>query len=224
MTRLTRELVQAVHPGPVDDQGEAVELATPQELAESLRACQRSRPAGGPVWVFAYGSLMWKPEVPVVEKRRAVLHGWHRRFCLWQWRHRATRERPNLMLGLDRGGCCQGMVLRLPARGVASLLERLWQREMIGRGYHARWVRAATPAGPVTALAFVVRREGLRYAGRLPDEQVADYMARACGYAGSAAEYLLNTWEMAEAHGLSDRYLRRMQALVAARLRGMREV
>jgi cation transport protein ChaC len=173
MTRLTRELVQAVHPGPVDDQGEAVELATPQELAESLRACQRSRPAGGPVWVFAYGSLMWKPEVPVVEKRRAMLHGWHRRFCLWQWRHRATRERPNLMLGLDRGGCCQGMVLRLPARGVASLLERLWQREMIGRGYHARWVRAATPAGPVTALAFVVRREGLRYAGRLPDEQVA---------------------------------------------------
>ena len=61
MTRLTRELVQAVHPGPVDDQGEAVELATPQELADSLRACQRSRHAGGPASVFNYGSPPRKP-------------------------------------------------------------------------------------------------------------------------------------------------------------------
>jgi cation transport protein ChaC len=221
MSRLTRELVEAVHPGPIDDPGEAVELATEEELVASLAAFMAQRPGRGPVWVFAYGSLMWKPEVPVLEKRRAMLHGWHRRFCMWQWRHRATRERPNLMLALDRGGCCHGMVLRLPGREVHALMDKLWRREMIGRGYHARWVRVATPTGPVMAVAFVVRREGLRYAGRLPDEQVADYMARACGYAGSAAEYLLNTWEMAEQHGLGDAYLRRMQALVAARLRGM---
>ena len=92
---------------------------------------------------------------------------------------------------------------------------------MIGRGYHARWVQANTPAGPVHAIAFVIRRESPRYAGRLPDETVADYMAGACGYAGSAAEYLLHTWQAAERVGVRDRYLHRMQALVATRLQAL---
>lgn len=218
MTELTRELIDAVHPGPIDDRGAAVDLATPQELEASLAEFLHRRPSRGPVWLFAYGSLMWKPELPVLEQRLGTLHGWHRRFCLWQWRHRATRETPNLMLALDRGGSCQGMVLRLPSRGLRSHLRKLWQREMIGRGYRARWVDVVTPSGRVHAIAFVVRHDGPRYAGKLPDDEVAAYMARACGYAGSAAEYLLNTWQTVERAGVADRYLRRMQGLVARRL------
>ena len=75
----------------------------------------------------------------------------------------------------------------------------------------------------VSAIAFVIRHDGPRYAGRLPDERVADYMASACGYAGSAAEYLLHTWETAERVGVGDRYLRRMQGLVAQRLMALRD-
>jgi cation transport protein ChaC len=93
---------------------------------------------------------------------------------------------------------------------------------MIGRGYRPRWVGVATPAGRVHAIAFVIRHDGPRYAGRLPDESVAEYMASACGYAGSAAEYLLHTWETAERVGVRDRYLRRMQGLVATRLRALK--
>lgn len=223
MSVLTRELVESVHPAPLADQGVAIELASDEELAESLAAFLRLRPDRGPVWLFAYGSLMWKPELPILEKRIGRLHGWHRRFCMWQWRYRATRENPNLMLALDRGGCCQGMVLRLSLRGLHGQLSTLWKREMIGRGYRARWVSVATARGPVSAIAFVIRHDGPRYAGRLPDERVADYMASACGYAGSAAEYLLHTWETAERIGVADRYLRRMQGLVAQRLIALRD-
>jgi len=219
---LTRDLIVSVHPGPIDDQGLAMELATDDELAASLSAFLHLRPDRGPVWLFAYGSLMWRPDLTIAEERVGTLHGWHRRFCLWQWRHRATRESPNLMLALDRGGSCQGMVLRLPSRDLRGHLTKLWQREMIGRGYRARWVKVSTPAGPVHAIAFVIRHDGPRYAGRLPDEAVADYMARACGYAGSAAEYLLNTWQTVEQAGVADRYLRRMQRLVAQRLAGLK--
>ena len=215
---LTRDLIVSVHPGPIDDQGLAMELASDDELAASLTAFLHLRPGRGPVWLFAYGSLMWRPDLTIAEERVGTLHGWHRRFCLWQWRHRATRERPNLMLALERGGCCRGMVLRLPDHELREQLTKLWKREMIGRGYRARWVSVATPAGRVHAIAFVIRHDGPRYAGRLPDESVADYMASACGYAGSAAEYLLHTWETAERVGVRDRYLRRMQGLVATRL------
>jgi len=215
---LTRDLIVSVHPGPIDDQGLAMELATDDELAASLSAFLHLRPDRGPVWLFAYGSLMWRPDLTIAEERVGTLHGWHRRFCLWQWRHRATRERPNLMLALERGGCCRGMVLRLPDHEMREQLTKLWKREMIGRGYRARWVSVVTPAGRVHAIAFVIRHDGPRYAGRLPDESVADYMASACGYAGSAAEYLLHTWETAERVGVRDRYLRRMQGLVATRL------
>ncbi len=221
MNMLSRDLIEAVHPGPIDDPGVAIELASDEELAESLRCFLLTRPDRGPVWLFAYGSLMWKPELPVAEQRVGTLHGWHRRFCMWQWRHRGTREKPNLMLALDRGGSCQGVVQRLSSRGLRDQLAQLWKREMIGRGYHARWVNVATAAGPVRAIAFVIRHDGPRYAGRLPDEEVADRMACACGYAGSAAEYLLNTWQTAERIGVRDRYLHRMQALVAQRLHGL---
>ena len=215
---LTRDLIELVHPGPIADQGLAMELASDAELAASLTAFLHLRPDRGPVWLFAYGSLMWRPDLTIVEERVATLHGWHRRFCLWQWRHRATRETPNLMLALERGGSCRGMALRLPDQDLREQLAKLWKREMIGRGYRARWVSVVTPAGRVHAIAFVIRHDGPRYAGRLPDEAVADYMASACGYAGSAAEYLLHTWETAERVGVRDRYLRRMQGLVASRL------
>ena len=140
---LTRDLIESVHPGPIEDQGMAIELASDEELAASLTAFLHARPGRGPVWLFAYGSLMWKPELPVLEQRVGTLHGWHRRFCMWQWRHRATRDKPNLMLALDRGGCCRGMVLRLSSRQLREQLSRLWKREMIGRGYRARWVNVA---------------------------------------------------------------------------------
>ena len=97
---LTRDLIVSVHPGPIDDQGLAMELASDDELAASLTAFLHLRPDRGPVWLFAYGSLMWRPGFPFPPERVGTLHDWHRRFCAWQGRHSATRERPNRILPL----------------------------------------------------------------------------------------------------------------------------
>ena len=67
-----------------------------------------------PLWLFAYGSLIWKPEIEHVEERIATVRGWHRSFCLKLTRWRGTQEQPGLMMGLDRGGACKGLAFRLP--------------------------------------------------------------------------------------------------------------
>src|SRR5258705_13962924 len=86
-----------------------------EQLSESLTATLAAKPKGAGWWVFAYGSLLWNPLFPVAEMRPGTVSGLHRRFCLWSLASRGTRECPGLVLGLDRGGACCGVVMRLPA-------------------------------------------------------------------------------------------------------------
>lgn len=217
---LTREMITRAFPEPVADDRSAMPLRPDADIAASLEAALAALAPGEPLWIFAYGSLMWDPsDLPVAESVPAVLKGWHRRFCLWQWRYRGTREAPGLMLALDRGGSCRGIALRVagpdPRAGVAGI----WRREMIAYGYVPRWVTLLTETGALRAIAFVANREGPRYAGRIPEETAADHIARACGHIGPAAAYLLETVLRCEAAGIADRHLWRMQALVAERMR-----
>src|SRR5262245_11359535 len=89
-----------------------------------------SHPAGDDVWVFAYGSLLWKPEVEHVEERIGTARGWHRSFRLRLRAWRGTREVPGLMMGLDRGGQCKGVAYRLAGHTVEVQLGKLFRREM----------------------------------------------------------------------------------------------
>src|SRR5437588_8944484 len=98
-----------------------------------------------PVWVFAYGSLMWNPEMQFAERRPALLRGYNRSFCLYSRDYRGTPERPGLVLGLDRGGSCRGIAYRLPEQGLGPAIDRVWAREMAGREYRMRPVTVWTP-------------------------------------------------------------------------------
>ncbi|TMH59333.1 MAG: gamma-glutamylcyclotransferase, partial [Betaproteobacteria bacterium] len=95
---------------------------TDEELAASLAGTLKSKPAESDWWVFAYGSLLWNPLFPFEDARRAMLCGRRRRFCLWSLASRGTANQPGLVLGLDRGGSCQGVVYRLPARSARAEL------------------------------------------------------------------------------------------------------
>src|SRR5947208_6137434 len=117
------------------------------------------RDSAEPVWLFAYGSLMWNPEMPFAERRPGLLRGYHRSFCLYSRDYRGTPERPGLVLGLDRGGACHGIAYRLPPGRVGETLDRIWAREMTGRVYEMRRVAVRTPQRKVTAQACVVRRQ-----------------------------------------------------------------
>ena len=100
---LTRAMIAARFRDPVKDDVGAHKLRTPEEVEEALDCMMQERDEGD-LWLFGYGSLMWKPELDFAESRPALLNGWHRRFCLWQLRYRGSRSHPGLMLALDRGG------------------------------------------------------------------------------------------------------------------------
>jgi cation transport protein ChaC len=124
------------------------------------------------------------------------------------------------MMALDRGGQCQGVLYRLAPDGLEGQLGKLVRREMTVRPPNnvPRWITVETGDGPLRALAFVMNRESRFYAGRLPAEEIAAVLAGACGHWGSCAEYLHNTVAHLEEHGIHDRGLWRLQALVARRI------
>ena len=173
------------------------------------------RAGAEPVWVFAYGSLMWNPEIAFAEARPGFLHGYHRSFCLYSRDYRGTPERPGLVLGLDRGGSCRGIVYRLPPDRVGETLDRIWAREMTGQVYRMRRVAVRTPQGPVAAHACVVRRASPDYAGRLSLDAAARVLATAVGGRGTGRDYLANTVRHLEELGIRDGSLHRIAARVA---------
>jgi cation transport protein ChaC len=215
---LTRALIATAYPAPVADDDGQIPLREDDELRAMLEKTLVEGGVDKELWLFAYGSLLWKPEIEFAEHRVATVRGWHRRFCLWQWRYRGTREKPNLMLALDRGGACKGMVYRIEAPDIAGKLFEVWKREMVAYGYLPRWLVAKTPSGAVKSLAFVANHGGERYAGRFPAEVIAAHIATACGNVGPGAEYLCEAVHRLEELGIHDRALWELQALVAKRL------
>lgn len=175
-------------------------------------------------WVFAYGSLIWKPDFDFTDQRVARARGWHRAFCLgWDYRFRGNREEPGLMLALDRGGSCTGMIYQLPGDALEANLHRLLRREMSMRpsAFPARWITVETDEGRITALTFAMNRKSGRYIGDLSEDATANMLATACGFRGSMAEYLFETVAHLEKLGIHDRYLWRLQEKAAARINAL---
>ncbi|WP_183699858.1 gamma-glutamylcyclotransferase [Rhizobium sp. BK049] len=174
----------------------------------------------GPLWVFAYGSLIWKPDFDAIEWQQGAARGWHRSFCLKMTRWRGTQSQPGLMMALDRGGLCNGILFRLANEDRLGQLRRLIRREVgsIEDAATVRWIPVATADGLVRALVFWAGPKGERVSRKLPLETVARVLARACGHMGSCAEYLYLTVKHLEERGIRDRNLWRLQKLVADEL------
>ena len=174
----------------------------------------------GEVWVFAYGSLIWKPAFDPVEARPCIVHGWRRSFCLHLESWRGTRDEPGLMLALERGGSCHGMAYRVSADAAEAAIEALLRREI---GYvenllWMRWVKGRIDGAVVPVLASYAAPRGEGSYVRLSEAGQADRLARAAGHMGSCAAYLHQTVRHLEELGIRDRYLWRLQHMVAERI------
>ncbi|TPN78422.1 gamma-glutamylcyclotransferase [Mesorhizobium sp. CU2] len=220
---LTPELVGLCHreeadPGP---SGDWTQLSDDDFRALSQRLAGEAD--AGPLWVFAYGSLIWKPAFESVEQRRASTYGWHRSFCLDLIRWRGSKEQPGLMMALERGGRCDGVVYRLPDGDKQAHIETLLRREIDDHEAvsSVRWVPVRTAQGPLRALGFWVGVTGRGTSLGQPLDKVAGILARACGHVGSGAEYLYNTVSHLETFGIHDRNLWRLQELVADEIRSI---
>lgn len=164
------------------------------------------------VWVFGYGSLIWKPEFDFVEQRPATLPGHHRALCLWSRINRGTPELPGLVFGLEAGGECHGMAFRLTAPSVTPIFETLWRREMATGAYHPSWIHCKTTVGTVKALAFVIDQKGPAYVSEPHEDALIEIILRASGIYGSCLDYVTQTADALEAVGIHDA---RLTALVA---------
>ena len=135
----------------ISQSGLGMQLLSESQLQESIRVTLNSHKPNTDVWLFAYGSLIWNPAFNFIERRVGTVYGWHRRFCLRALVGRGTPEHPGLVLGLDSGGSCRGVVYRIPAADVESELLLLWRREMVIGSYIPRWVKVVDGTDEVMA-------------------------------------------------------------------------
>ncbi|MER9137007.1 gamma-glutamylcyclotransferase [Mesorhizobium sp. M0830] len=216
---LTEDLVAKVG-RKIDDAGPAPGQRSLEDhhYLEIRRRLLAGRPRD--VWVFAYGSLLWNPCFEALEERPATVDGWHRRFSLWLTRWRGTRDRPGLMLALDRGGSCRGVIYRLSDHDIDAAIDRLLRREMLADPPTniPRWVSVRTADGNLRAIAFVADRSGPGYAPALPEQTTVEILSLAAGHVGSCADYLRRTVVQLEARNIRDATLWRLQGKVAAYL------
>lgn len=219
---LTPAHVARVH-RKMDDKGQppGLDPQTDEDYSEWVGRILSSHPAPEkPTQLFAYGSLIWRPEIEHRGEKEGVLEGWRRSFCLRQWRFRGSPELPGLMMSLDLGGECQGVLFELIDRDLETQLHKLFRREFTIKPNTniPRWLTVRTADGPVPALVFVMNRDSPQYAGNLTPEEVADVLAESCGHLGTGADYLLNTVTQLEARGMHDPGLWNLQKLVASRI------
>jgi cation transport protein ChaC len=196
-----------------------LEHFTEEQYDEHLASFLRDRPEGQ-IGVFAYGSLIWKRVFEPTAELWATALGWHRAFTLRQKRFRGTPERPGLMMQIDRGGTCEGVLQMVPVDREWPILSDVWRREMTVRppGNLPRWidVQVKGERDARRALTFTANPESPNYAGQLSLEEVAACLAEACGHWGSGAEYLLQTVTSLEREGFPDPHLWDLQKRVAA--------
>lgn len=166
----------------------------------------------GDLWVFAYASLLWRPDFDVAEQRLARVFGRHRALKMWSRINRGTPETPGLVFALLSGGSCQGAVLRVPRADGEQVLHQLWEREMKTGVYDPRWLRCCTPAGPVQALAFTLSRNSPNFTGELSPHRYRDIFAHARGRYGTTLDYANTTLHCLRQHGIHDPALHRLLA------------
>ncbi|MEM1370763.1 MAG: gamma-glutamylcyclotransferase [Pseudomonadota bacterium] len=191
------------------------------------------------LWVFGYGSLMWRPGFPARYRVAARVTGFCRRFCVLSVHHRGTEHRPGLVLGLDRGGSCDGVAYWVPQQDAADVRAYLRAREQVNGVYRETYV-GFDPNGPLQpieppdprrtssmdaapilpadeqlkALTYVAERAHPSYIGVLPLPLQARIVRGARGLSGHNVAYVANTACHLRGLGIIDRDIERLGVML----------
>ena len=159
------------------------------------------------IWVFGYGSLMWRPGFRFLEHAPAMIYGVHRSLCIYSHVHRGTPEKPGLVMGLNRGGACRGVAYRVAAEEWDGILGYLREREQATAVYLERWMPAhilAKPRRRVRAITYVADNTHHQFADDLPISKMVELVRQGHGQSGPNIDYVLNTIEHLEELGVHD--------------------
>lgn len=166
-------------------------------------AADAPRPGGdaGCEWVFGYGSLIWKADFPYLERQRARIHGWARRFWQGSHDHRGTPQSPGRVVTLvgSAGAVCTGVAYRV----TADVFGHLDQREKNG------YARIRVPfefehGGGCEGTVYLAQEGNEAFLGPAPESDIARHIARAHGPSGSNREYLLQLADALREIGAED--------------------
>ena len=183
----------------------------------SVKTPTEAEPPKADLWVFGYGSLMWRPGFEFIEQVPARLIGEHRALCVYSFDHRGTPEKPGLVLGLDRGGACRGVAFRVAATRRDETIAYLRAREQTTNVYRevmrSVWLENEARQR-VSALAYVVDRGHIQYAGRLSLAEQLRLVNQGHGRSGNNRDYVLSTVKSIEAQGFRDGQLHQLAAML----------
>jgi len=191
---------------------------SPTELLATLRNALDPWEPGTPFWIFAYGSLMWNPEFAWDARHVATIRGYHRAFRIWSRINRGTPDNPGLVLTLECGGSCRGLIYRIDPDRVQEEMSRIWKREMTYGSYRPKWLNCIVGEQSIRALAFTVNRQCTGYTGEIQLEVAVEAIASARGRYGAAHDYLFKTTETLRQHGIRDSRVEHLTALVKKRM------
>jgi cation transport protein ChaC len=162
----------------------------------------------GDLWVFGYGSLMWRPGFAFEERHGARLKGFHRSLCIYSHVHRGTPDRPGLVLGLDLGGSCRGVAFRVGPAHQGETIAYLREREQPTAVYLERVLPVTLDDGRrVRALCYIADRRHCQYAGRLPQPELLRLVRQGRGISGPNPDYVRQTHAHLMDMGVRDRVL-----------------
>ena len=168
----------------------------------------RSGTGEGGHWVFAYGSLMWRPDFAFVERQKARLAGYHRSLCIYSHHYRGPPDKPGRVLGREGGGSCVGIAFRVAPEAWPATLEALRERELVSGVYHEMSLKALLAGGSsVSATAYVADRSHRQYAGKLERRAMVERVRHCSGSAGTNIDYVRNTHLHLRAIGIADPHL-----------------
>ncbi len=184
------------------DKETAIAMENYQELLASLPK----------LFVFGYGSLIWKPGFEYINHYRMEIKGYHRRFGLISTHYRGSETNPGLVLGLDYGGACQGVAFEVSEANRAQVAQYLWDREMVSLAYRPVLVMARLspfenderPRFSVPALSFALNPSHHQYQANLTIAETYQRIRHSWGLSGSNINYLLSTGQALQAHKIHD--------------------
>lgn len=174
--------------------------------------------ADADLWVFGYGSLIWRPSFPFLERRPATLTGWSRRFWQGSVDHRGVPEAPGRVVTLVRQpqARCGGAAYRIGAAEVGAVMQHLDWREKGGYERIDARLQLDEPRERVAAVVYVATASNPNYLGPAPLPEIAAQVHRSVGPSGANPEYVLRLGEALREIGAEDPHVFALEALVRA--------
>ncbi|WP_269494867.1 gamma-glutamylcyclotransferase [Castellaniella sp. S9] len=188
-----------------------------ERIETSMQGMLAKRVPGEPVWIFAYGSLIWNPLFRFVESCPATLPGWRRSFCIRLLIGRACQRQPGRMMSLVAGGATDGLALRLDEKTLEQELRIVWRREMVGGAYRPDWAPVTLGDGRIVrAIIFSADPGSVLHEIDDDVETIAPFIASAKGPLGSNRDYVLQLDAALRRHRITDGYIRELAELLSA--------